>query len=108
MDKLRAVFCALFSHSNIEHTCFGYHYCGRCDAQIGDSLGGAYSNESIVGRDCDCEICERNYKRLTWRDKLLAPTPIVAKSTEERRAAKEEKNKAKAALKALVESRRNG
>lgn len=76
MEKLKRVFCALFGHSNIISTFFGYVYCARCGDQIGDSLGGYYENPNavIVGHNCD--KCKANYAKLTWRDKFLAPNPF--------------------------------
>lgn len=47
MSRLRAVFCAVFRHSRIATCWFGYQYCGRCGAQVGDSLAGV-SNPGIV------------------------------------------------------------
>lgn len=69
------VVCALIGHSNIVTTFFGYVYCGRCSDQIGDSLGGAYSNKDAVIVGHNCETCQRNSKFLTWRDRLYAPNP---------------------------------
>lgn len=76
-EKLRAVTCALLGHSMIQDFCFGYFTCARCDAQLGDSLGGVYPQAKtvvIVGHDC--KVCRKNYKKLTWKDKLLAPNPF--------------------------------
>ena len=74
--KLRKVICALWGHSNIETICFGYHYCGRCKEQIGDSLAGIYENHDAVVVGHNCDICRTNYKKLSWKDKLLAPNPF--------------------------------
>lgn len=76
-DEAKAVVCALVGHSNIETTCFGYHYCGRCDAQIGDTLAGIYTNPDVVIVGHDCDICRANAKRLRWQDTLLAPDPFA-------------------------------
>ncbi len=73
MNKLRAIFCALFRHSNIVTNCMGYKYCGRCGCLIGDTLAGAWSNSKAVIVGHNCETCRENYERLTWRDKLLLP-----------------------------------
>ena len=75
-DQAKAVVCALVGHSNIETTCFGYHYCGRCKAQVGDTLAGTYSNPDIVVIGHDCDICRANAKRLRWQDTMLAPEPF--------------------------------
>jgi hypothetical protein len=75
-EKHAAVVCALIGHSRIHTSCFGYKYCSRCDAQVGDSLGGVYSGENtvIVGHNCD--TCRENYKKMDWRDKFMAPDPF--------------------------------
>lgn len=76
MSRIKKIFCVLFGHSRIVEFCFGYVTCARCDEQLGDTLAGAYdlSNSVIVGHDCD--ICRKNYKTLTWRDKFLTPNPF--------------------------------
>jgi hypothetical protein len=76
MEKLKKIVCALFGHSNIITTCFGYIYCARCGAQVGDSLGGYYDNPKSVIVGHKCGTCKANYKRLSWKDKLLAPNPF--------------------------------
>jgi len=78
MEKLKAIFCIFFGHSNIIETCFGYVHCARCDAQIGDTLAGCYSNTKAVIVGHNCKECKENYKKLTWKDKFLAPNPIKA------------------------------
>lgn len=70
--------CALIGHSNIIETCIGYVHCARCGAQIGDSLGGVYSNENAVIVGHNCETCRENYRTLTWQDKLFCPDPLSA------------------------------
>ena len=79
MEKLKHVFCALFGHSNIITTFFGYVYCARCGDQIGDSLGGYYENTGAVIIGHNCPKCKANYAKLTWRDKFLAPNPFKQK-----------------------------
>ncbi len=77
MEKLKAIFCVLFGHSRIQHSCFGYFNCSRCGYQLGDSWGGVYpeaKNVVIVGHNCD--TCRENYKKLNWRDKFLTPNPF--------------------------------
>lgn len=76
--QIKEVVCSLIGHSNIETTCFGYHYCGRCDAQVGDTLGGAYENSKqvLVGHLQNCATCTENYRKLSWRDKFMAPDPL--------------------------------
>jgi hypothetical protein len=72
----KSVVCALVGHSNIITGCLGYWNCGRCDAQIGDSLGGSFQpvNQVIIGHDC--KTCRANAKKLTWKDTFLAPDPF--------------------------------
>lgn len=76
MSKLKAVICALWGHSNIEDGCFRYFYCGRCGAQKGDTLAGAYENPDVVIIGHNCDQCQANFKRLKWRDKFLVPNPF--------------------------------
>lgn len=81
LDKGQAkdVVCALIGHSNIETNCFGYVSCARCEAQIGDTLGGAYENKASVLVGHDCKLCRANTKKLTWRDRLLIEKLDVTK-----------------------------
>jgi hypothetical protein len=71
-----SVVCSLIGHSMIVTTFFGYVYCGRCEAQIGDTLASVFdtSNCVIIGHCCD--KCKENYKNLTWKDKLYCPNPF--------------------------------
>lgn len=76
-SKRKAVACALIGHTRMLGTpCFGYQYCGRCEDQIGDSLGGAFSREDAVVKGHGCPTCIENAKTLTWKDKLLMPDPM--------------------------------
>lgn len=80
MEKIKAIFCVFFGHSNIQNSWFGYFNCGRCGVQVGDSLGSTYPNASnvvIIGHNC--EACQKNYKSLTWKDKFLTPNPFLEK-----------------------------
>lgn len=74
-DRRKRAVCGLVGHSKLRTFCFGYNYCGRCDAQIGDSLGGSWkaTNEVIQGHDgtLDGCHCPENFKKLTWRDTYL-------------------------------------
>ena len=75
-DKRAAIVCALVGHSRIQTAFFGYYNCGRCGAQVGDSLGGVYPGAEtavVIGHACD--TCRENAKSLTWRDTLYAPDP---------------------------------
>ncbi len=71
------IVCALIGHSNILTAFLGYHYCARCEAQVGDSLGGVYSNNNAVYVGHNCETCRANYERLDWMDKLFCPDPFT-------------------------------
>ena len=77
MKKLKTILCVLVGHSRIIYWCFGYIYCKRCDSQIGDTLAGAFDISGMVIMKHACEVCEVNWKTLTWRDKLLAPRRAV-------------------------------
>ncbi len=77
MKKIKATICAWFGHSKIQTHCFGYYNCARCGAEVGDTLGSVYPGASeavVVGHNCD--TCQDNYKKLTWRDKILTPNPF--------------------------------
>ena len=78
-DTRDNIVCSLIGHSKIVTTCFGYLHCGRCEAQIGDSLGGASSTETNVIIGHKCKICEKNYKLCTWKDKLYVKNPFGVK-----------------------------
>lgn len=73
-----SVACSLLGHSKIIEMCFGYVHCARCDAQIGDVLGGYFNTTNcvIVGHNCD--ICRENYAKLDWKDKIFCPDPFKA------------------------------
>lgn len=73
-----AMVCAMVGHSRIVTTCFGYVYCARCEAQIGDSLGGATNlmDKVIVGHNC--EECRKAYRNMTWRSKFMVANPFKA------------------------------
>lgn len=74
--------CSLVGHSRIVTMCFGYVNCGRCEDQIGDTLGGASDVKDRVVVGHDCKVCRANYKTLTWRDKLYAKNPFPKKRKE--------------------------
>ena len=76
-EQRNSIVCSLIGHSLIQTTFFGYYNCGRCGNQLGDSLASIYPAVEvvvIVGHNCD--TCQENYKKLTWRDKLYAPDPF--------------------------------
>ena len=69
--------CALIGHSRIVTGCFGYVYCGRCEAQVGDQLLSGYDGaEESVRVGHNCKTCRANYRKMDWRDKFLAPNPF--------------------------------
>ena len=75
-----SVVCSLLGHSKIHTTCFGYYYCARCDAQVGDALASIYPGAEeavIVGHNC--KKCRANYKKLDWRAKLYVSNPFTDK-----------------------------
>lgn len=76
LEQRNSIICSLIGHSNIQTTFFGYHNCGRCGEQVGDSLGGIYFNndEVIIGHNCD--TCRDNFKKCTWKDKLYVKDPF--------------------------------
>jgi len=77
IEQKKSVVCSLIGHSMIQSTCFGYFYCGRCGNQVGDSLGSVYSQAPetvIIGHNCD--VCRKNYKKMTWRDKFMVVDPF--------------------------------
>lgn len=76
-ETQKAVVCALVGHSRIKSTAMWYWYCGRCEAQVGDSLAGIYEGTEDVVIGHDCKTCWNNYGKLTWRDTFLAPNPFA-------------------------------
>jgi len=73
-----SIICSLIGHSNICTICFGYRYCGRCGDQLGDSLGSVDSGAKdcvIIGHNC--QTCQVNYKKSTWKDKLYVQPPFT-------------------------------
>jgi hypothetical protein len=87
-DKAKAVVCALIGHSRIVTTCFGYIHCARCEAQIGDSLGGSSTTRDnvIVGHACD--KCHENFAQCDWRDTFMTPDPFDPKEVAEQERAR--------------------
>ena len=80
MSKFKQIFCILFGHSRICTTCFGYRYCGRCELQLGDSLGSmdfGVKEAVIIGHKC--KQCKKNYKKCSWKDKLFVEDPFKKK-----------------------------
>jgi glycosyltransferase A (GT-A) superfamily protein (DUF2064 family) len=75
-QKRNRIICALFGHSKIQTTFFGYFYCSRCGEQVGDALGGCYNASNVVIVGHDCPTCKANYKKLKWKDKIFCPNPF--------------------------------
>ena len=98
MNKLKAIICVLLGHSRIITQCFGYIHCARCEAQIGDTLGGVFDAKTCVILYHDCETCREAAKSLTWRDRLLVPNPFNPKKIAEEQ---ETYKRARAAFDAL-------
>lgn len=76
-EKRNDVTCSLIGHSRIQSTFFGYFYCGRCSAQVGDNLAGCYDAKTVVVIDHNCQVCRDNYETTTWRDRLFVRDPFV-------------------------------
>ncbi len=79
-EQIKNVICSLIGHSRIHETWFGYHYCGRCGAQLGDTIGSIYpfaEKAVVIGHNCD--KCKANYLECTWKDKYLVPNPFIEK-----------------------------
>jgi len=97
MTKLRAlgdimkeqrnkIVCSLIGHSRIITMCFGYVHCGRCEDQIGDALAGVFGTSDYVVVGHNCPTCRKNFKALTWRDKLFAANPFPKKAKKRKAA----------------------
>ena len=84
MHKLKQILCVFFGHSRIVETCFGYVHCARCGDQIGDALAGVFNGKDVVIVGHDCKDCRKNWTRLTWKDKLLAPYPFKVRKQKRR------------------------
>jgi DNA-directed RNA polymerase subunit RPC12/RpoP len=75
-ETQKKVACSLIGHSNIQTHCFGYYSCARCGEQVGDALGGVYSNPDVVIVGHKCGTCIENYKKTTWKDTFMCPDPF--------------------------------
>lgn len=71
-----ATVCAMIGHSRVITAFFGYVHCARCEAQIGDALGGVFDATGTVIVGHDCKTCRANAPTLTWRDTFMAPDPF--------------------------------
>ena len=76
----KEIACSLIGrHSKIVSMFFGYVYCGRCDAQIGDTLAGCFNGSKCVVIGHNCDTCRENYKNLTWEDTIYCQDPFETK-----------------------------
>lgn len=75
-ETQRRTVCAMVGHSDVVTQCFGYVHCARCEAQIGDTLGGIFDLTSCVIVGHKCETCQTNYEKLDWRHKFMTPNPF--------------------------------
>lgn len=76
-EQKAAVVCSLIGHSKIQSHFFGYYNCGRCGAQVGDTLGSSYGGAAeavVIGHKC--KTCEKNFSECTWKDKFMCPDPF--------------------------------
>ena len=72
------IICSLIGHSHICTSFMGYRYCGRCNEELGDNLGGydtGVKDAVLVGHNC--KTCRRNYIDCTWKDKLYVKDPFI-------------------------------
>ena len=75
-QQRKEIACTLIGHSKIIEACFGYVHCARCDQQIGDTLGGVFDDSDCVVVDHKCDICIKNWPKMTWQDKYLVKYSI--------------------------------
>ena|SRR5258708_37615795 len=76
-EQRNSVVCSLIGHSRIHTNCMGYKYCARCGEQVGDSLAGAYTGKDTVIVGHNCKVCRKNFKALTWADKIYTADPFA-------------------------------
>jgi len=71
MNKIKKILCAIFEHPHVVTNCMGYKYCARCEAQVGESLGGVWTGKGYVIVGHNCKECKKAMKNLKWHEKLL-------------------------------------
>lgn len=79
LAQRRFLLCMRIGHPQVVDVCFGYVTCARCNAQLGDNLGGAgvdLSSHVVVGHDC--EACRKNARALRPSDRWLLPAEARA------------------------------
>lgn len=75
-EQRNSIVCSLIGHSRIRTFFFGYNYCARCGAQLGDSLGGTWSVDDHYIEGHDDKECLKNLKKMKWQDKLYVSKKI--------------------------------
>ena len=78
--------CALLGHSAIVEMCFGQVTCARCDALLGDTIGGCFDLRDKVIRGHACEKCRKVFEGLGWQDRLYVRDPFVEDFGKEQKA----------------------
>lgn len=74
--RIKSIVCQLIGHSRIIEMCFGYVYCARCGAQIGDRLLGFYDTTEAVVVGHNCDSCRANYEKMDWKDRFMVRDPF--------------------------------
>lgn len=80
-EQRKSITCSLLGHSHITTGCWGYVYCARCGAQVGDTLGDCFYDPLEVRVGHNCPVCRANYKKLGWESKILTPDPFEEAET---------------------------
>lgn len=76
-DQKAAITCAVYGHSKVVHSYFGYITCARCEATLGDSLLSLYggSDDLVIFGD-QSEENKQRYSILTWEHKHRTADPF--------------------------------
>ncbi len=83
VEQRNNIVCALIGHSHIITGFMGYQYCGRCSAQIGDTLASVGVGDVVlIGHNC--ATCQANYAGMDWKHKLFVPDPFAVTEDAER------------------------
>jgi hypothetical protein len=73
-EQKSAVACAILGHSKVIDACFGQITCGRCGANLGDTLVGTYTipEGSFLRKSVEENIANRDkWDSLSWSDTYL-------------------------------------
>ena len=62
-QKIR-IYCVKHGHANYVYKCWGYVYCGRCEAQIGDQLVIGFDTKKLMVIGHKCKVCNSIRKNL--------------------------------------------